>query len=682
MKIKRLYLIIFMISIGIMNMFFINNNIYLSKFSAETNNLKSSITSSSEVVDISKTQTIEEVNKFVSVEELIGRYQFNIAGAGVEFYENAGTKNDTGASHIDICAPFEAAHGNFGGNSSASYLDSKYNQGGEIYKAYLVVEMTVTTEEEIKSAAQAPVTLLYGGESEDTIVSGIKSTCSNFYYTITGNFQGTGWIDVTDFVKENGYGWYYGCNIPFITRLGDDFSSWKLIVIEENSNIPIRKLVLSLGNYSIKGTAEAAAEAFVEVSGPVITTKKTGTVTGQLLYGITNTDTNIGANSVSYTMDDTNYTDIITTNGVRKANAPLCLVMSRNGEAIKNKVEWDNHFYYTKTSESQDDGALLVYTTTNTGNYPEATGSDMELIDVDGTTSAHNVIFENNKESLKLRFSVGNYYLITQFLGIAVDIDCPEYTTVQSAIVHDENYTTISGTTTNTSVESAGLGIYDGKITVKVDDGLVILSTEAYFTDENGNITYLTEDMYTIDYENNTVTYIFGDDAEGRSITGESLTYTIETLVIESDNNDDKKYKTNNEVTASGYFTTNNIDVDIYMNNIVWDNSEVVLETPASVVTNDLVVNPNGGIYNNTTENTVYTDVQSLTTKELEEPTKLGYKFTGWTIKGTNAEMNPKKFIRKKGTIREDFIFSYFLIFLYYKILTNLQLKLYIHLNL
>ncbi len=47
-----------------------------------------------------------------------------------------------------------------------------------------------------------------------------------------------------------------------------------------------------------------------------------------------------------------------------------------------------------------------------------------------------------------------------------------------------------------------------------------------------------------------------------------------------------------------------------------------------------LTVNPNGGKYNNSTENTVYENVLYNSAKTIVDPTKEGYVFGGWTISG------------------------------------------------
>ena len=55
-----------------------------------------------------------------------------------------------------------------------------------------------------------------------------------------------------------------------------------------------------------------------------------------------------------------------------------------------------------------------------------------------------------------------------------------------------------------------------------------------------------------------------------------------------------------------------------------------------------LTVNPNGGVYNSSTNNTVYNDIYYQATKQIDNPTKTGYNFSGWSKSGTNTTMSGK----------------------------------------
>ena len=105
--------------------------------------------------------------------------------------------------------------------------------------------------------------------------------------------------------------------------------------------------------------------------------------------------------------------------------------------------------------------------------------------------------------------------------------------------------------------------------------------------------------MYTIDEENNTITYTFGKDANGKSMIGEFLTYEIETVALEADTSEGYKTIANNEVQVSGYLISNNYVTDYWMNKVAWDTSSVQINNPPKVLETTLKINPNGGLYEN-----------------------------------------------------------------------------------
>ena len=54
----------------------------------------------------------------------------------------------------------------------------------------------------------------------------------------------------------------------------------------------------------------------------------------------------------------------------------------------------------------------------------------------------------------------------------------------------------------------------------------------------------------------------------------------------------------------------------------------------------NLVVNPNGGTYNSSTSKTTYNNIYYGASKTINNPTRTGYNFGGWTLGGTNSSLS------------------------------------------
>ena len=176
--------------------------------------------------------------------------------------------------------------------------------------------------------------------------------------------------------------------------------------------------------------------------------------------------------------------------------------------------------------------------------------------------------------------------------GIAYDIDAPEYTSKQTSTVHNDSYVTVNGSIENASTTSSQIGMHNGKITVNIDKDLTILSTTAYFIDSKGNKTELNESMYKINRKNNTITYIYGKDIEGKSLLGDTLTYIIETNSENLLSKNKAKYTITNEVTSNGKLIYGGNNEDYEMDNVIWTTSSATLYKPLT-----LTIKPNGGTY-------------------------------------------------------------------------------------
>ncbi|MCI8291235.1 MAG: hypothetical protein HFJ25_03145 [Clostridia bacterium] len=608
---KIIYFSILILAILIITTTFNIQNIKEIFFKSNISNLTES-TIPIEEWNITPTTTV--IDNMIDKDFLIGKYQFNYTGASSAYSELNNYNTISGYSHLDIMSPYE--EGPYA-SSSGAYLDSSHNNKGSIYKAYLIIESN-----HVDNYQDYPITIIYSGNNEIPI-NGIKTKMNQWYINPNTSKNYIGYIDISNYVKKNGYGWYYCCNIPYknLNEYTDTSADWKIVTIEENPYLPIRTLKLQLG-FQCGNFKNTWYSTTIDLGN--ITTKKTGNVTGQFLYNITNCDgTNSGKLQI-YT--GSIYKNIISTNGYRTELSPLPGIKTRNTLPIKQNINYSNPLYYSGNNNAPSK--------TKTTNSIPITGADVELLDIDGTTNYHNITLENNKNSVILRFNPNPYLLNIHMFGIAYDIDAPEYTSKQTSTVHNDSYVTVNGSIENASTTSSQIGMHNGKITVNIDKDLTILSTTAYFIDSKGNKTELNESMYKINRKNNTITYIYGKDIEGKSLLGDTLTYIIETNSENLLSKNKAKYTITNEVTSNGKLIYGGNNEDYEMDNVIWTTSSATLYKPLT-----LTIKPNGGTYKNNNLDSTY-KTYTEQTHEIHTPTKNGYTFKGWSIEGTNSSLN------------------------------------------
>ena len=118
--------------------------------------------------------------------------------------------------------------------------------------------------------------------------------------------------------------------------------------------------------------------------------------------------------------------------------------------------------------------------------------------------------------------------------------------------------------------------------------------------------------MYNGSLETKTYTLNYGEEKEIENPTKEGYTFTGWTVSKEN----------------------------VLENNIVtMPSSDVTLEANYEINSYTLTVNPNGGMYNGSLETKTYT-LNYGEEKEIENPTKEGYTFTGWTVSKENVLEN------------------------------------------
>ena len=100
--------------------------------------------------------------------------------------------------------------------------------------------------------------------------------------------------DVTEIVKNSGYGEYAVCNIPYF-HWGDDGDrgggeapgSWQMIVVEEDDSFPVRAVKLDMGAKFYLGK-DFGSELSL---GKGLKSKSIGSATGQVFFGASNSST-------------------------------------------------------------------------------------------------------------------------------------------------------------------------------------------------------------------------------------------------------------------------------------------------------------------------------------------------------------------------------------------------------
>lgn len=537
------------------------------------------------------------------VYKAVGKYQLNYCGTSNGFSEDGDPHRQrisTGFSHLPNLKEIEDGHCYNEGwkNSGGSKLENVSGLKPEnIEKAYLTIEYNWGNEKvNGYSVAQYPVTLVYGGNETGGSVQpeSVQEFSMAEYFTSSFDNNSFGYVDITDYVKKYGYGWYYCCNVPF-RNSSDASADWKIVVVEKNENLHNRLIKLTFGK--VVNTQNAWSK--ISVSGDGIRTLQDTSkpVTGQFLYNISNSDVHdCGRVQISANGSDEKFKDVVAVNGNRTATSPLNMLKTRNTVPIAQEVN------YSSPATYQD---------------RQLVGSDVELLDIDGSTAVHNITLEHNASEVALRFNPVPCWLVTNMLGIAVDVDVSAGdVTIQNAKDNNNGGRTIqvSGTAKNLKPESgeeSNTTIREGKVTIDVNKNYVIAPDSIQAT-LNGN---------AIDKSNwlvsgNEVQITFGEG--GVTKPGDELTYRFSTTAVA-----DQQIipgTVTNIVTLTGKS----------FNNGIYTGRDIQIDQK-SETRFTLTVDPNYGSYPGNT--TVSSTMDPLSTAALSTPTRTGYKFLGWIIK-------------------------------------------------
>lgn len=589
---------------------------------------------------------------------LVGKYKLNYCGAGIisgwTFNNGWSWKNIslTSSGEYNISKVFSGYE-----NSSGSILENKDNS--RIYKAYLVVN----TMDYVKNENQFNDITIFGpaGQKMKVGTEYLAYSARSASNSSTQSSRYISYSDITDFVKENGYGAYYVADIPFsiVNKDADIYCSWNIVVIEENDNIDIRALKLLMSYNITKGEYFADKNRNVgtlrlglSLAGSGLQAKVTGKVNGQLLCNWTGCDYDF---MVSYfgTSPDTN-TPLDMTGTARSNLGFTCGLFSIDGVPIKTitaqkdtyalPLYWDTNYY-----EKGNVGAIHRKTVMN------GSQTDTELINIGSDTSGAKFTIPNKTTSL--------YYIERHpydqsgggisFMGLGFDIDAPTYYTTLS-YDKDEYYRTDEITLTaefkNNSISST-LGLYDGDAVINVEKDMNIESVTATFTDEKGISTILPKSMININ-EENVVTVGFGPDEEKISQNKDSLKVIIKGHIAKGDG--EKTYESTANVR--GKLITSTGLKSQYVENASNGAAYHTMESDYKVT-----IDFNGGSYNTSDENALTENIEfefrhkdkiyvsavdeSIAENLISCPAKDGYNFAGWEIVDSDGTVEKSKYL-------------------------------------
>ena len=546
--------------------------------------------------------TIINKEEMKNVYQTVGKYQLNYCGTSNGFSEDGDPWRysiHTGFSHLEALKEIEDDHcyNTDWKNSGGSKLENVSGLDKEnIEKAYLTIEYNWGNERvNGYPVAQYPVTLVYGGNEEKGKVQpgSVQEFSMSEYITSDFNNNSFGYVDITEYIRKYGYGWYYCCNVPFRNN-SDASADWKIVVVEKNEKLHNRLIKLTFGKVV---NTNRNAWSTISVSGDGIRTlqDQSKPVTGQFLYNISNSDVHdCGKVQISADGSNEKFRDVVAVNGNRTANSPLNMLKTRNTVPIAQEVNYPYPATY---------------------NDRQLVGSDVELLDIDGSTAVHNITLEHNASEVALRFNPVPCWLVTNMLGIAVDVDISAGdVTIQNTKNEGGKTIQVSGTTRNLKPENGeepNTTIRDGKVTIDVN-GNYVIDPNTIQAELNGNPI----DKSNWEVSGNKVQITFGKG--GVTKPGDELTYSFSTTAVA-----DQQIipgTVTNIVTLTGKS----------FNNGTYTGRDIQIDQK-SETRFTLTVDPNGGSYPGNT--TVSSTMDPLSTAALSTPTLTGYKFLGWIIK-------------------------------------------------
>ncbi len=546
----------------------------------------------------------------------IGRYKLNYTGASNYYIDtNPKSVDSNGYSSLGLNGIEKSHDDNHGGNSSGAKLT--ISEGSSIKKAYLILQYNESTLNEVRKTADWYVTLSYNRTKQTSNFTPASSIKFKPQKILTGDgekkyYNTVAYIEITDFIKQKGTGYYYCSNIPSKKDIsGDLAASWKIVVIEKNMNNPIKAIELDV-LYKFINTSSTMSYKTIEVKlPPNITTRNSSESRMEIIYGISNVDPEKGNNKLQYRLGGEEWkTPTVIHNGytIRSENYATRFIYSINGKPVEQITNYPNT-YYLDTSTLTNDVAKTGFTTIQ-NEFP-ITGDDTELI--------NNIPIERKESSFSVRIGAKNRNIMINTLGVAVDIEGINYNSTQTTAISNGTSVTVTGRSTNTTAIDK-IGVANGTYIVTLDNKITATSATASIRNSDGSTSGITG---IIDNINHTVTFsnvntLTKDTFINYTINGSvSNTYVGSTL--------------NNRASYSGLYSNNNTTSDYI--------EDVTQASSSAVIPYVLSINPNGGTWKGSTSNQKIT-INYQGTEIIPVPTRNGYSFSKWTLAGEGSKMS------------------------------------------
>lgn len=402
----------------------------------------------------------------------------------------------------------------------------------------------------------------------NTSTDDLSSETPTVMYTLGGQrVRGVTITDVTDFVKREGYGDYYGYHIPTkannIGNFADVACGWKLLVLEEDTTMDYSRVgTLQLGIINSSRSAIGLENLNLTVSLGGYKTPEIDDFEGQLFFSSVGSNPQGEQYLITLDPDDTGSitpyyleTRDRGTGNINRGNEGTSKSFGQNIITIDGQRRTNMSSYrLMPTGNGSTSHWTLDEYLSQTNHYPLYTdGMDVELLNITNhqgniasTSTYHNAYVANGAESISLSVSpslTGDNYITA--LGILTEIELPVF---KSSITHTDVLTGVVGgdiygsdkikvtaaAENITKTDSSVTALTDTQVEISLDSSLTVdwtTLTMAFknYASDGTVVEYVLSDFtlagsladlnsskasntYYIDAATNTITINFGTD--------------------------------------------------------------------------------------------------------------------------------------------------------------------------